>query len=122
MWARKDSDSSKKRLGKQVRKNLPEPKTLCTRPTSIGSGMAQRVGYLICINPHLGRHGEQVRTTPHRTDSKNILEHHLSQRQEPSGTDKNAIKAPTDLYEPTISMLDPTGHINLFLGVKIISL
>jgi hypothetical protein len=30
-------------------------------------------------------------------------------------------KSPTDLYEPTFSSLGPTGHVNLLLGVKVIS-
>jgi hypothetical protein len=34
----------------------------------------------------------------------------------------NALVAPTDLYEPTISSLGHTGHVNLLLEVKIISL
>jgi hypothetical protein len=122
MWVRQDSDSSKRRLGKQARKNLPEPKTLRTRPTSTGGGMAQRVRYHVCINPHLGWLGDQVRTAPHRTDSKNLLEHCPSQRQELSRIGGNALEAPTDLYKLTISMLGPTGHVNLFLDVKIISL
>jgi hypothetical protein len=29
--------------------------------------------------------------------------------------------APTDLYKLTISSLDPTGHVNLLMNVKIIS-
>jgi hypothetical protein len=28
----------------------------------------------------------------------------------------------TDLYEPTFSSLGPTGHVNLLLDVKVISL
>jgi hypothetical protein len=32
------------------------------------------------------------------------------------------MEAPTDLYEPTISSLGPTGHINLLLNAKVISL
>jgi hypothetical protein len=31
------------------------------------------------------------------------------------------MKTPTDLYEPTFSGMDPTGHVNLFLDVKIFS-
>jgi hypothetical protein len=29
---------------------------------------------------------------------------------------------PTDLYEPTFSCLGPTGHVNLRLDVKVVSL
>jgi hypothetical protein len=32
------------------------------------------------------------------------------------------MKAPTDLYEPTISSLGLTGLVNLILNVKVISL
>jgi hypothetical protein len=31
------------------------------------------------------------------------------------------MEAPTDLYEPIISSLSPTGHVNLLLDVKVIS-
>jgi hypothetical protein len=41
---------------------------------------------------------------------------------EGSGTNENPWKPRTDLYKPTISSLGPTGHINPFQGVKIISL
>jgi hypothetical protein len=121
MWARKGSDSSKGRLGNKARKNLPEPKTQCIRPTSTGGGMVQRAGCPICINPHSGRLSDQVRIAPHNTYSKNLLEHHLSQRQEDSGTDGNAMEAPTDLYKLTISCLGPIGHVNVLRDVKVIS-
>jgi hypothetical protein len=75
----------------------------------------------VCINPHSGRLSDQVRTTPHSTDSKNLLEHHLSQRREDSGTGRSAKEALTDLYEPTISSLGPTGLVNLLYGAKVIS-
>jgi ABC-type polar amino acid transport system ATPase subunit len=39
-----------------------------------------------------------------------------------SGGKKNAIEAPTDFDEPTFSSLDPTGHVNLLLDGKVISL
>jgi hypothetical protein len=41
--------------------------------------------------------------------------------EEDSGTDGNIMEVPTDLYEPTILSLGPTGHVNLLLDVKIIS-
>jgi hypothetical protein len=31
------------------------------------------------------------------------------------------MEAPTDLYEQTITSLDPSGHVNLLLDVKVIS-
>jgi hypothetical protein len=46
----------------------------------------------------------------------------LGRRKEHPGGEKKALKAPTDLYEPTISSLGPTGHVNLLLDVKVISL
>jgi hypothetical protein len=64
----------------------------------------------------------QVKPAPHSIDSKNLLECHPPQRQEHSGIDENTKEAPTDLYEPTFSSLGPTGHVNLLLDVKIISL
>jgi hypothetical protein len=45
----------------------------------------------------------------------------LRSRKEHSGGKKNAIEAPTDLYEPTFSSLGPTGYVNLLLHVKVIS-
>jgi hypothetical protein len=53
---------------------------------------------------------------------KNLVKHHPPRHQEHYGTDENTMEAPTGLYEPTISSLSPTGHVNLFLDVKIISL
>jgi hypothetical protein len=94
MWAHKGSDSSKGRLDNQARKNLPEPKNQCIRPTSTGGGRAQKAGYPICINPHLERLSDQVRTSPHVTDSKNLLKHHLSHRRELPRTDENTMEAP----------------------------
>jgi hypothetical protein len=32
------------------------------------------------------------------------------------------MEAPADLYKLTFSSLSPTGHVNLFLDVKVISL
>jgi hypothetical protein len=43
-----------------------------------------------------------------------------SQKEHPGGK-KKAMETPTNLYEPTISSLGPTGHVNLLLDVKIIS-
>jgi hypothetical protein len=44
----------------------------------------------------------------------------ISGRQEEDpGTDANAMEAPTNLYELTISSLGPTGHVNLLLDVKV---
>jgi hypothetical protein len=34
---------------------------------------------------------------------------------------KKVLEAPTNLYKPTFSSLDPTGHVNLPLDVKVIS-
>jgi hypothetical protein len=31
------------------------------------------------------------------------------------------MEVPIDLYEPTISSMGPTGHVNLLLDVKVIS-
>jgi hypothetical protein len=50
-----------------------------------------------------------------------------SQKEHPGGKKKtleqtgNAMEAPTDLYEPTISSLGPTDHVNLLLDVKVIN-
>jgi hypothetical protein len=103
VWACKGSDSSKERLGDQARKNLPEPETLCTRLTPTGSGTAQKIGCPVYLNPHLGRHGDQVRPSPHSTDSENLLKHHPPQRQEHFETDEKAKESPFDLDEPTFS-------------------
>jgi hypothetical protein len=70
MWARKGSDSSKGRLDNQARKNLLEPKTQRIRPTFIGGGTTQRVGYPIYINPHLKK---AYRPSKDSTNSKNLL-------------------------------------------------
>jgi hypothetical protein len=91
------NDSPKGRLGNQARKNLPDPKTQCIKTTSTGGGMAQREGYLIYNNPHLGRLSNQLRTALHDTDSKNLLEHCLSRCQELPGTNKNTMEAPNQL-------------------------
>jgi hypothetical protein len=45
----------------------------------------------------------------------------LGSRKEHPGDKKKAMKAPTDLYEPTFLSLGPTGHVNLLLYVKVIS-
>jgi hypothetical protein len=42
-------------------------------------------------------------------------------KEEHPGAQKNDMEAPTDLNEPTFSSMGPTGHVNLFLDVKIIS-
>jgi hypothetical protein len=42
-------------------------------------------------------------------------------KEHPRGK-KKALKAPTDLYEPTFSNLGPTGHVNLLLDTQVISL
>jgi hypothetical protein len=73
--ARKVRDSSRERLGKQARKNLPEPKTLCAKLTTIGGGTTQKLGCPIYVNPHMGTLGGQVQPVPHSTDFKNPLEH-----------------------------------------------
>jgi hypothetical protein len=52
----------------------------------------------------------------------NILKHRPPQRQEHPGTNENAMEALTDLYEPTVSSLGPTSHVNLLLNVKVTSL
>jgi hypothetical protein len=44
-----------------------------------------------------------------------------SQKEHPGGK-KKALKAQTDLYELTFSSLASTGHVNLLLDVKVISL
>jgi hypothetical protein len=55
--------------------------------------------------------------------SKNAREQKKTpkRQEENSGTDENTMEAPIDLYEPTISSLGPTGHVNLLLDVKVIS-
>jgi hypothetical protein len=42
-------------------------------------------------------------------------------KEEDSGTNRNTMEAPTNLYEQTISILGPTGHVNLLLDVQVIS-
>jgi hypothetical protein len=39
-------------------------------------------------------------------------------RREHLGAQKKAMEAPTDLYEPTITILGPTGHVNIFMDEK----
>jgi hypothetical protein len=113
MWAHKGNDSSKERLGNQVRKNLPEPKTMCGRPTPTGGGTAQKAGSPIYINPHLGRHGDQGRPAAHGTNSKNLLKHHPPRRQEHSRIDEKAMEAQTDPNELTFSTGGIVGHVIL---------
>jgi hypothetical protein len=113
MWARKGRDSSKERIDNQARKNLPEPKTLCDRPTPTNGGTVQKVGCPIYINSHLGRLGDQARLAPHSSDSKNLLKHHPPQRQEHSGIDKKAMEAPTDPDKPTFPAVGLAGHVIL---------
>jgi hypothetical protein len=55
--------------------------------------MAHGAGYPVSINAHLGRLSDQVRTTLHTTDSKNLLEHRLSQRRELPVTDEITMEA-----------------------------
>jgi hypothetical protein len=83
--------------------------------------MAQRVGFLVCINPHLGRLSDQVSTTPQSTDSKNLLEHRLSQCQELLGTDKNTMEAPNRPLQTELLGQGPIGHVILLLNVKVAS-
>jgi hypothetical protein len=61
----------------------------------------------------MGRIGDQVRPSPHSTDSKNLLEHHPPRRQEHSGTDEKAMEAPTDPDELTVSVGGLAGHVIL---------
>jgi hypothetical protein len=63
----------------------------------------------------------QVMSAPHSIYSKNLLECRSPQHQEHSGSKKNNPKALSNLYEPTFSSLCPTGHVNLFQDIKIIS-
>jgi hypothetical protein len=81
----------------------------------------------------VGRLGSQIKllceaTSPKivpgviHLSAKNALEpKRIPRRQEDSGTDENAMEAPTDHSEPTISHLGPTSHVNLLLNVKVIS-
>jgi hypothetical protein len=121
MWTYKGSDSSKGRLGNQERKHPPQPKTQRIRPTSIGDGTAQQAGYPVCLNPHLGRLSDQVRTTPHSIDSKTLLEHHLSQHQELPGTYENTMETPNQPLQIDLLSQGPTGHVILLLNVKVAS-
>jgi hypothetical protein len=70
----------------------------------------------------VGRLNIQVRPTSQSNVSRNLLEHHPSWWQEHPGTNENAMEALTDLNESTFSSLGPTGHVNLLLDVKIISM
>jgi hypothetical protein len=107
MLARKGSNYSRGRLGNEARKNLPEPKTRHIRPTSIGGGMTQRVGCLVYINLHMGRLSDKVRTPPHSTDSKNLLEHPPPRRQEHFETSEKVMEDSTDPNELTYSVRAP---------------
>jgi hypothetical protein len=69
----------------------------------------------------MGRLSNQARPTPQSMISWNLLEHHPPQWQEHPGTNENTMEAPTDLDEPTLSSMGPTGHINLLLDVKVIN-
>jgi hypothetical protein len=42
-------------------------------------------------------------------------------QEEDSGTDGNAMEAPTAFYELIMSSLGPTGHVNLLQDVRVIS-
>jgi hypothetical protein len=44
----------------------------------------------------------------------------VSLKEHPGGRNK-ALEVVNDLYKPTFSSLDPTGHVNLLLDVKVIS-
>jgi hypothetical protein len=81
----------------------------------------QRAGYPICINPHLGRFSDQVRTTPHSTDSKNLLEHHLSQSRELPGTNENTMEASNQPLGTDLLSQGPIGHVILLLNIKVAS-
>jgi hypothetical protein len=45
----------------------------------------------------------------------------LVRLKEHLGGRKKALEAVNDLYKPTFSSLDLTGHVNLLLDVKVIS-
>jgi hypothetical protein len=86
--------------------------------------MVQKAGYPDCINPHLGRLSDQLRTTPHSTDSKNLREHCLCQCQELSGTLRNKQEGQGSLNRPQRTDLlcrGPIGHVILLMNVKVAS-
>jgi hypothetical protein len=72
-------------------------------------------------DPHLERLSDQVKSAPHNTDSKNLLEHHPPQRQELPGTDGNTVEAPNRPLRTNLLGQDPTSHINLLIDIKVIS-
>jgi hypothetical protein len=45
----------------------------------------------------------------------------LRSQEEHPRAQKNIMKVPTNLNEPTFSSMGPIGHVNLLLDVKIIS-
>jgi hypothetical protein len=83
--------------------------------------MVQKAGYLIYINSHLERLSDQVRTTPHSTDSKNLFEHRLPQRRELPGTNENTIEATNRPLQTDLLGQGPTGHVILLLNLKVAS-
>jgi hypothetical protein len=61
--------------------------------------------------PGVGRLSNQIRPTSRSNIPENLLKHHPPQHQEHSETDENAMKAPTDLDEPTSSNLGLSDHV-----------
>jgi hypothetical protein len=65
----------------------------------------------------------QVKPAPHSTDFVNLLECHPPQHQvEDSGTDENTMEASNGSLRTNLIKSVPTGHVNPFLDIEIISL
>jgi hypothetical protein len=64
----------------------------------------------------------QVKPVPHSTDSRNLLECRPPQRQEDSRTSPNIVEASNQPQRTDYLTYGPTGHINPFVDIEIISL
>jgi hypothetical protein len=58
--------------------------------------MTQKAGCPFYMNPSLGKAWKPSKASSSHTDFKNPLKHLPTQLQEHSGTDENAMEAPTD--------------------------
>jgi hypothetical protein len=62
-----------------------------------------------------------VRLFRYRSKIKNLLEHHLSQCQELTGTDENIMEGPNPTLRTDLLGQGPIGHVILLLNVKVAS-
>jgi hypothetical protein len=63
----------------------------------------------------------EVKPAPLHTDSKNLLECHPPQHQEHSGIDLNTVEASNRPLRTNHLKFGPTGHVNYFADIEIIS-